>query len=348
MRILIIDKSAQDRKHLKFLLNLGGYFDLGLAGNIDQAYRLLGIDCDPEEFDRFDLILIDILMPGEDGIGLLKKIKTIEWLQDIPVIVVTKHVSLENMLLAYESGAADYITKPLTNKIELLPRVNAALSLKHEIETRKAREQELMELTRLFEQANRDLMKVNRTLESIASIDSLTGIANRRNFQEFFTKEWKRAVRHFTPMTIIMIDIDFFKAYNDAFGHPKGDQCLKKIATALKDSLKRPGDLVARYGGEEFIVLLSETDSSGALRVADQMRQAISNLNIEHPHSSVTPQVTVSMGIATTVPRIDSKPEDLTARADKALYRAKQSGRNRLCIFDDPLVDSAKQLRLVK
>lgn len=334
MKILIIDSSPLDQEQLKFLLNLGGYFELVFADTAEEAFEQLNIYNTKKTAEEFDLILIDIFMKGIEGLETCKKIKSKDRLKDIPLIVVTKDISMENMLTAFDAGAVDYISKPLDNKIELLPRVNSALKLKKEMETRKTRERELLKMTVLLEESNKKLQRANEMLKSLAAIDSLTGVANRRYFNNFYQREWRRSVRLKLPISILMIDIDYFKAYNDIYGHQKGDDCLKRFAQALKGIPKRPGDLVARYGGEEFVILLSDTDMDGAEAIAKLMQQKISKLKIEHTGSMVGTHVTFSAGIAAIIPDNDLNPESLITAADKALYQAKQEGRDNYKIWD--------------
>jgi diguanylate cyclase (GGDEF)-like protein len=189
---------------------------------------------------------------------------------------------------------------------------------------------------RLLEQVQertQELQEANRKLERMASVDSLTGIANQRRFRKALDQEWRRAVRQGAPLALMLVDIDFFKAYNDTYGHLQGDRCLVQVATALAETLNRGGDLVARYGGEEFVAILSETDAEGARRSGERVRQAVEDLAVEHRRSAVSPWVTVSVGVAATEP-IAAAPFDaadrLLGEADAALYASKRSGRNRV------------------
>lgn len=336
MNILIIENSPEDREHLKFLLNLGGYFELFNVDSISKAFKLLGVDGNKDMLSKsYDLIILDIFMDGMNGIAACKKIKSEQHLKDIPLIVVTETLSMENMLMAFEAGVSDYISKPLENKIELIPRVNSALALKKEMAARKAREKDLMKMTTLLEESNRKLQGLNRLLKELATIDSLTGVANRRFFEVFIRREWKVAVRSKKSIAILMADIDYFKAYNDIYGHQHGDKCLKKFATALKDSLKRPADVIARYGGEEFIVLLPDTDQQGAEFIASRMHDAVNELKIKHSGSKVDSRLTFSMGGACLIPGKEDTSERLIALADKALYQAKEEGRNRFVVYQE-------------
>jgi diguanylate cyclase (GGDEF)-like protein len=184
--------------------------------------------------------------------------------------------------------------------------------------------------TRQLKIANRKLSETNLELKKLASLDGLTGIYNSRWFGDFLELEWKRAIRLRKPITIILIDVDFFKLYNDTYGHQAGDECLKRIAQKLKGDCRRPGDVVARYGGEEFIVLLSDTPSNEAASVAERLWTGILDLKIPHKTSSVENYVTISLGCSTGVPRLGDDPLWLVKTADGALYQSKRDGRNRI------------------
>lgn len=178
-----------------------------------------------------------------------------------------------------------------------------------------------------FEQ---ELQAANEKLKRLSSVDGLTNIANRRYFEEFFQREWALAIRNNAPLSIIMIDVDHFKIYNDTYGHQEGDECLKIVASTLSKTIKRPTDLVARYGGEEFVVVLPQTDSDGALVVAEQLREHVARLMIEHINSKSCSFVSISLGIATVIPDATMHREDLLHRADQGLYMAKRQGGNRV------------------
>jgi diguanylate cyclase (GGDEF)-like protein/PAS domain S-box-containing protein len=172
--------------------------------------------------------------------------------------------------------------------------------------------------------------KGEEILKLIAFMDGLTGIANRRHFDNTLDLEWRRAMRSAKAISLILVDVDYFKNYNDVYGHLAGDSCLQKISHTIKDSLRRAGDVAARYGGEEFAVILPDTDTEEAYLFAESLREKIDNLNIEHRDSMVRKNVTVSLGVSTTVPKKDSTHGKLISLADKSLYKAKQEGRNRV------------------
>ena len=213
-----------------------------------------------------------------------------------------------------------------------LERTNEAYQ--SEIETRRAAEQEVLKhqnhLEELVKERTEELEEANEQLQELTRVDGLTGIANRRRLDEDLDREWKRMMREKRPLSVILCDIDHFKFYNDTYGHQQGDECLAKVAVAIKRSVNRPGDLAARYGGEEFCIVLPETIATGAKQIAELVRQNVLGLQIEHKSSKVMPFVTLSLGVATVVPDVDSEPGDLLEAADKGLYQAKENGRNRV------------------
>lgn len=190
-------------------------------------------------------------------------------------------------------------------------------------------------LTNTLQNERTQLEQANQELSLLSSLDGLTGIANRRQFDQFLTQLWTLSSRNTEPIALIMCDIDHFKAYNDHYGHLQGDECLKKVAAALKDSVKRQGDLLARYGGEEFVIILPNTDITGAEKIAETLRANVEGLEIPHLFSPVTPKVTISLGAAVRYASPTVLPERLIEAADQALYQAKQTGRNRLVLAND-------------
>jgi len=197
------------------------------------------------------------------------------------------------------------------------------------------------DLEQLLDERTRQLEEANKALRRQATVDGLTGISNHRHFRDFLESEWRRSLRDRSALSIVMIDIDYFKTYNDSFGHQAGDECLRRVADALSRAVGRPGDLVARYGGEEFVAVLADTDADGAMVVAERLRERVESMRIPHPRSQCSRWVTVSCGPATAFPSRDSQPDELVGEADRALYRAKREGRNRAVISpispDSPL-----------
>jgi len=213
-----------------------------------------------------------------------------------------------------------------------LERTNTAYQ--SEIESRKSAEQEVLKhkdhLEELVEERTAELQVANERLKELSRVDGLTGIANRRRLDEELDREWKRMLREKRPLSVVLSDIDHFKLYNDTYGHQGGDECLIRVATAIKDSVNRPGDLTARYGGEEFCLVLPETSGQGAMQIAELVRKNVAEMSLEHKSSPVAEMVTLSLGVATIIPSSGSQPSVLLKAADRALYQAKGNGRNRV------------------
>lgn len=248
-----------------------------------------------------DLILLDVVMPGIDGFEVCRRLRAEERTQRIPIVFITGLNALEDERRGLELGAIDFIAKPIQAAIVRL-RVRNHLELKR----------------------YRDF------LEDLSLVDGLTGIGNRRRFDEFLIREWRRSRRARTPLALVLLDVDYFKAFNDHYGHATGDDCLREVAATLAMLVRRPGDLCARYGGEEFAAILPHTDLAGARTLAERIREAVLALEIPHEGSVVSPHVTVSIGIAASDPSAAEEPDDLLRDADRRLYEAKSAGRNRV------------------
>ena len=324
MSILIVDNSLVSRTFISDLLNEVGYAELILSDSIEDAYKTIGFDNPETTATDLDLILLDINLPGKSGIEACREISEHEFFCEVPIIVISGTDHLDGLEAAFSAGATDYITKPPSHT-ELLSRIRSALRLKTEMNHRKAREEDLLVL-------NERLADMNRELERLSTTDSLTGLANRRSFNEFISREWLREQREQQPFSVIMIDIDHFKKYNDRYGHLEGDVCLQRVAWALQGALCRPGDLLARYGGEEFVAILPHTELKGATELAETFHQRIRELELRHADSPVSSNVTISAGIASVIPNQSLSPSQVVAMADKALYEAKQAGRNQSAI----------------
>lgn len=325
MNILVVDDSSDSRRLIEEYLRSAGYRDILQAGSAEDALKVLEGD------SNVDIILMDVIMPDIDGIEAVRQIKAKKELQGIPIVMVTVNTDVNTLHLAFDAGAVDYITKPI-KKVELLARVSSVLKLKAEMDARKERERRLAELTKGLEEKN-------QILERLSFIDALTGVANRRLFNEILEKEWGRALRDVYPLSLIMMDIDFFKVFNDIYGHLNGDDCLRKVAEALNKTIKRPADIVARYGGEEFAVILPDTDEQNAVILAEEMRNKVEGLNITHVNSEIN-KVTISLGVAAVIPRHNLDMASLISSADKALYQAKTEGRNRVKTATEPFMGS--------
>ncbi len=325
-KILIVDDSEDMRELLRTYLLKAGYSNIFTATSAEQAYQLLHYSEDKEdlapESPAVDLILMDIIMPGTTGVDACHKIRTIACYKDTPIIMISAATDISLLSAAFSNGATDYIKKPI-RKIELLARISVALRLQREMAYRNAWEKELVKLTEQLQEANKKLNKLSNT-------DALTGIANRRLFDEKIEYEWKLARRSQQPLSLIMVDIDHFKNYNDSFGHQAGDECLKQVAAALKHTLRRPADFVARYGGEEFSVIIPETDGKTASEIAETLRSAVAALHIPQARPDNNEWVTISLGVSSCMPNGEQTIQNLIALADKALYKAKHAGRNRV------------------
>ena len=321
MAILVVDDSLDSRLLIQRFLEQAGHRQFLMAGTAAEALRLLGADGAPPAA-TIELILMDLQLPGMNGIEACRRIAGDPRFRDIPVIVVTGSTETESLSDAFQAGAVDYLSKPI-NPVELAARVRSTLRLKTEMDQRKQREAELIEATYRLAAAKSELQR-------LSTLDGLTGITNRRRFDELLAAEWKRGAREGTPLSVVLGDIDHFKNYNDRYGHLAGDDCLQRVAISLRDSVSRPGDCVARYGGEEFVALLAATDTAKAQTMAEHMRAAVEGLAIDHAASPTASRTTVSLGVATMVPNDATKPEALIAAADEALYESKKAGRNRV------------------
>jgi len=194
----------------------------------------------------------------------------------------------------------------------------------------KRQVKEVSERTR----AEEALARANEELKRLSMVDGLTQVANRRHMEDYLRQQWARLARERAPLTVVMCDVDFFKRFNDTYGHQAGDDCLRTVARGIEGALRRPADLVARYGGEEFLVILPDTTSDGALAVTEQIAESVARADIEHDASDVAPRVTLSMGVASAIASNDAQPARLIASADRALYAAKRAGRNRVVMTD--------------
>ncbi|OLP18223.1 hypothetical protein BST81_11730, partial [Leptolyngbya sp. 'hensonii'] len=246
-----------------------------------------------------------------------RRLKANPKLRNIPIIFITASSDTETKVQGLSLGAVDYITKPFQQE-EVLARVRVHLRLR--FLTEKVKEQAIA------------LKIANQELQRLAHLDGLTQLANRRRFDEYFELEWRRSMRSDAPLALILCDIDYFKQYNDLYGHQAGDTCLKQVAATVQEMVKRSADLVARYGGEEFAVILPNTDSAGAFHIAETIRLGVQHLAIPHARSSVSPWVTLSLGISSCIPSSDISPAALIQAADKGLYKAKQKNRNNSCV----------------
>ena len=300
--ILVVDDTRDNLRLLTKLLVEHGYYARPVSNG---RKAILAIR------DQLpDLILLDIMMPDMDGYAVCDVLKADERTRDIPVIFISALNETVDKVKAFSRGAVDFITKPFQEE-EVLARVDTHLTIRNlqkELETR------------------------NRELARLVNIDGLTQIANRRYFDTYLNQEWRRLAREQQHVSLIFIDIDYFKLYNDYYGHQAGDDCLKQVAHVFAQVARRPADLAARYGGEEFVTLLPNTDEHGAERVAKDIQEILRQLQIPHAQSTVSSSVTCSMGIACTIPNQAVSVDTFVAIADEALYLAKAQGRNQMVV----------------
>ncbi len=292
--VLIVDDQPSNIHALANLLKQD--YQIQVANNGAKALEIARGENPP------DLILLDIMMPEMDGYEVCRHLKDHDHTKDIPVIFVSALDGAGDEEKGFDLGAADYISRPFQPAI-VRARVRNQVNLK---------------------------LKTDM-LEKLAMQDGLTDIPNRRFFQERFSSELGRAQRSGHPLSILMMDIDNFKSYNDNYGHGAGDDCLRRVAKTLQHNLERPMDLVARYGGEEFVALLPDTDAQGALHVGEKLRAAVEAVGLAHEHSDISRVVTLSIGVATSSPaQSPTDTQDLQQAADHALYLAKELGRNQV------------------
>jgi len=306
-KVLVVDDIPLNRKLQKTYLEAEGYKVLVAEDGVQALRRI--------EEESPDLILLDIMMPKMNGFQVCQQIKNNENNRFIPIIMVTALNELEDKVKGIEAGADDFICKPF-NKLELLARVKSLLRIKH--------------LHDELELKIKELKIAQSKLLQLAITDGLTGLHNYRYFKQQLVQEITRAKRHNINVSIAMIDIDFFKNYNDTHGHPAGDIVLKKIADLLRNNIRKI-DIAARYGGEEFSLILVETNRQAAGIVANKIKNLIEQHKFDYEETQPNGKLTISMGLA-TFPHDATTPDELVTIADKRLYLAKKAGRNRVVL----------------
>ncbi|MCB1920004.1 MAG: diguanylate cyclase [Candidatus Competibacteraceae bacterium] len=294
--LLIVDDTPANIQILA--QGLMDQYDIRVATSGMAALELL------QKTNRPDLILLDVMMPEMDGYEVCRRIKQDSALWDIPVIFVTAKGDSVDQQRGFNLGAVDYITKPIE-----IPLVRARVGVHVRLKLKSER------------------------LEQLALLDGLTDIPNRRALEETLKRECAQSHRHRAPLSILMVDVDHFKAFNDCYGHGAGDECLIRVAHALERGLRRPGDFVGRYGGEEFIVILPACDQAGAVVIAEHLQQQIADLHIPHACSSATDHVTISIGLTSRQAKSKDACYEMLHEADQALYAAKAQGRNRVSVL---------------
>jgi len=300
-KILIVDDSVNNIELLSDILC--DDYEVLFATNGDKALKMI-----PKLLP--DLILLDIVMPKMDGYEMIQFLKHNPQITHIPVIFISAKSGTEDMVKGFSLGAVDYISKPFAPE---------------EVKVRVKTHIENQLLLKALRMANHQLQQLSRA-------DGLTGISNRRHFDEFLQQMCNRAKRHGHPISLCLIDIDYFKLYNDHYGHQQGDVCLVEVAQTIHHFTQRDGELAARYGGEEFAIILTESTAQQAREHAEKCLHAVQSLKIEHVQSTCSPHVSISMGLVTIANSVEMTPQNLIQRADSALYQAKQSGRNQIKI----------------
>jgi diguanylate cyclase (GGDEF)-like protein len=318
--ILIVDDTPANLDLLSSMLSEKGY-RFRVATNGQRAIAAA-------RSAQPDLVMLDITMPDMDGYEVCRRLKADPATAGVPVIFISALGEALDKVRAFEAGGADYVSKPLQFE-EVLARIENQLRISRLQRRLETRNDELAASNALLVEISRQLEAANRELERLSTTDPLTGIANRRRFHEVLDREWRRCQRDGAPISLVMIDVDCFKQYNDTYGHQKGDECLAAVAVSVRDALHRAGDFVARYGGEELVVVLPNVDAAAALAVGEQLCESVRRLAIPHERSSAAAVVTISAGVATALPDHAKTEGLLISTADEALYHAKRTGRNR-------------------
>lgn len=314
--ILIVDEDASRRGLLVRAMQNEEY-GVFEASNGEEGLKRAR-ECKP------DLVLLDAELPILDGFKCCGQIQSM--MGETAPAILMMIVGNDNAAIdrAFEAGATDFLSKPIHWTV-LRQRVGRILASRWAIAQLQRQIQREHLLTEQLERANQQLQR-------LALIDRLTQIANRRYFDQHLSQQWNQLAREESSLSLIMCDIDWFKSYNDTYGHQAGDECLQTIANLLSDSVKRAGDLVARYGGEEFAIVLSHTNTKGALQLAESIRETLKERAIPHKNSPINDVVTLSLGVASMIPTPKSSANKLIAEADDALYQAKESGRDMTCL----------------
>ncbi|MBK6649164.1 MAG: diguanylate cyclase [Betaproteobacteria bacterium] len=311
LKILLVDDSLALRKTLGRQLAEQGHL-VAEALNAEEALL---------EFAKFrpDLILLDVILPGADGYFVARQIRELEAGQWTPIIFLSAKDGDADLWQGIEAGGDDYLVKPVSTVV-----LTAKLRAMQRLRSMGRRNQEISE----------ELRVVNAQLRHLCQTDELTGLSNRRGFDEFLLQELRSAQRDKTPLTLILCDVDYFKLFNDTLGHVQGDACLQRIGAILRSLCLRPRDQAARYGGEEFALVLPHTPKSGAMTYARGLQAVLRQVAIAHPGSPFDSKLTLSGGITTCIPDASATCESLILRADEALYAAKALGRNRFFSFE--------------
>lgn len=282
---------------------------------------------------RPTVILQDLLMPGVDGLQLLAAFREAPSLRDVPIIMLSTRDDPGIKSAAFAAGANDYLVK-LPDVIEMVARIRYHSRSYIAMQQRD-------EAFRALRESQQQLLDANITLHQLMNSDGLTSLSNRRHFDEYLDMEWRRAQREDGLISLLMIDVDHFKPYNDNLGHLAGDDALRRVARCLKEACSRPADLVARYGGEEFVMVLPGTGAGGARLIGEKIRRDVQALAIPHHGMGADYALTISVGVATLQPQAGQASLELVDLADNALYQAKHNGRNQVAVVAQPQTNSS-------
>ncbi len=333
--LVVDDIPANITLLLKFLTDAG--FKVLVAKDGKGALK-------KSEYAQPDLILLDVMMPDINGFEVCKILKSQATTQEIPIIFMTALSDTVDKIKGFSLGAVDYLTKPIKYE-EALVRINTHIKMSQQqqhIQEQNLKlnllNQELEKRTEQLKQRTGILEKANCELERLNALDCLTQIANRRRFEAYLLSEWEEVAAAKLPISLIFADIDYFKHYNDHYGHQAGDECLRKVAQAINCAAKCLSYLVARYGGEEFVVLLPKTDAEEAVQVASCIQQSVQKLKLATAQPLVSEYVSLSFGVCCLMPNQNTSPQTLVKIADEALYEAKKQGRNRVILNDRTLI----------
>jgi len=308
MKILVVD----DSKFIRMVVT---------ECIVSMGHEIINVENGDEAIDYIsendvDLVLMDVEMPGRNGFDITLAIRTMKVDDWFPIIFLTTKVDDDSFARGILAGGDAYLPKPI-NPLRLQLTVTAM--------------ERIYMMRQKLQSAQKDLLQANKELERLALYDQLTGLANRRNFDETLERQFKLSARNKSALSLIICDIDFFKIYNDTYGHLAGDECIQQISQAIKKAIYRPTDLACRYGGEEFALILPETPLEGARHIAELIRQQVIELGVVHESSPASGSVTLSLGVATAYLEAGvESPEELINAADIALYLAKESGRNQV------------------
>jgi diguanylate cyclase (GGDEF)-like protein len=311
LSVLVIDDQKTVRAALEKMLTKAGH-EIVMAVNAEDGIKAF-------REHRPDVVLLDVEMAGIDGYETARRLRMAEPGGWTPIIFLSGHGSDEDLWRGIEAGGDDYLIKPVSPLV-LGAKLRAM--------------QRLVAMRQKLVAMSQDLQVANEKLQRLAEIDELTGLHNRRGLETRLHQEVAAARREKSPLTVLLVDVDHFKIYNDMLGHIHGDVCLREVAIALRDSCHRPRDCAARYGGEEFALILPNTPKSGAMMFARVLQSLLERRELTHPGSPVHRNVTLSGGITTCVPDDNTTAADMLLRADEALYAAKELGRNRFFSYE--------------